>query len=181
MLSALIGRIEALARRLDATPTIEWGTVTGLDPLRVQPGGAAHPLPITPATIYRPRAVGERVLIVTAYRRAIILGRAGGDPASEPGNIEIDGQVYATSGVWSQQTLSSPNVSQDPAYAWTLVKPAPYVPPVGWTFATHLVETSSYTFADTATYIGGNINIRVLNIANVTPTIKLGWRLVRAS
>ena len=181
MLSALIGRIEALARRLDATPTIEWGTVTGLDPLRVQPGGAAHPLPITPATIYRPRAVGERVLIVTAYRRAIVLGRAGGDPASEPGTIEIDGQVYATSGVWPLQTLSNPDISQPPVYAWALSQPAPYVPPVGWTFATHLVETNGYTFADTATYADGYVRIRVLNLANAAPTIKLGWRLVRAS
>ena len=191
MLTPLIDRIETLTRRLDTVPRVEWATVTSLDPLQVRLGGAEQPLPITPATIYRPKAVGERVLLLIAFRRAIVLGVAGGPPdpppppeppaPPPPGHVVIGGQTYATSGVWPEQTLSNPNISQPPVYAWTLIKPAPYVPPVGWTFATHLVTTNGYTFADTAGYNAGNINIRVLNINNSGPTITLGWRLVRAS
>ena len=96
-------------------------------------------------------------------------------------SVEIGGVVYATSGVWPLQTLSNPDISRPPVYAWALSQPAPYVPPVGWTFATHLVETNGYTFADTATYADGYVRIRVLNLPDAAPTIKLGWRLVRAS
>lgn len=182
MLSALVTRIEGLKQRLDRDlPVLHWGTVESLDPLRVRKDHAETAWALTPSTIYRPRAVGERVLLLHIYKRLIILGRAGGDPASEPGTVEIDGQVYATSGVWPQQTLSNPNISQPPVYAWTLVNPAPYVPPVGWTFALHLVESTGYTFVDTGAYADGDIRIRVLSIASTSPKIKLGWRLVRAS
>lgn len=180
MLSALITRIEGLKQRLDRDlPVIHWGTVASLDPLRVRKDHAETAWALTPSTIYRPRAVGERVLLLHIYKRLIILGRAGGDPASEPGTVEIDGQVYATSGAWPEQALSNPNVSKDPVYAWSFVKPAPYVPPVGWTFAVHLVASNGYTAVGTGGYADGDIRVRVININSAAPVITLGWRLVR--
>lgn len=180
MLSALVTRIEALKARLDRDlPVFHWGTVESLDPLRVRKDHAETAWALTPSAIYRPRAVGERVLLLHIYKRLIILGRAGGDPASEPGTVEIDGVVYATSGVWDQQALSSPNVSKDPVFAWTLFKSAPYVPPVGWGFAVHLTASNGYTTVGTGAYVDGTISVRVININSATPTITLGWRLVR--
>lgn len=76
MLDALIDRVADLARRVDAAPTTSWATVTSLDPVRVQLGGHAGPLPVTPAMVYHPRYVGERVLCLLAHRRVTIIGSA---------------------------------------------------------------------------------------------------------
>ena len=105
----------------------------------------------------------------------------GRDINSLSSTVEVDGVVYEASGAWGQQTLSSPNVSQPPVYAWTLSKPAPYVPPVGWTFAVHLTGSNGHTAVGTGAYADGTISVRVININSAAPTIKLGWQLVRAS
>ena len=190
MLTPLIDRIETLTRRLDTVPRVEWVMVTSLDPLQVRLGGAAQPLPITPATIYRPKAVGERVLLLIAFRRAIVLGVAGGPPdpppppeppaPPPPGHVVIGGQTYATSGSWPSETLGATGRAQyAPLYVWSLVKQAPYVPPAGWTFAVHMTATNGHTVVTAASYLDGNITVRVISVGHAGPNVTLGWQLVR--
>lgn len=99
-------------------------------------------------------------------------------PKLPPNTIRIDGVDYAASGAWAQQTLSSPNYSSAPVYAWSLAKTAPYAPPSGWTFAIDLRASDGYTTAGMGSYSSGTINVRVININSAGPTIRLGWRLV---
>lgn len=54
-----------------------FGTITGLDPLRVLLDGDASPLPATPTTITSVQA-GDRVLVLVKGLQRVIVGRIGG-------------------------------------------------------------------------------------------------------
>ena len=97
-----------------------------------------------------------------------------------PNTVVIGGVSYVASGTWAQQTLSNPNSTDGAVYAWTIIKSAPYTAPAGWTFQVFLAFTSGFTSAQTGQVVGGNIEVRVININSNTPTIKLGWRLTKA-
>ena len=160
-------------------PAWHWGTVTELNPLRVRRGGDPSDWPTTPSAIYRPRAVGERVLMLHVYKRLIVLGRAGGDPAG-PDMLEINGQLYRKSGTWEPQQLSNPNYSGNSVYAWTLSKAVPYEPPEGWTFDISMAYTNGFCVVQNAQSGtgGGAIAARLIGLGSQSPTVQLRWKLV---
>ena len=98
MLEALVSRIEALAKKVADTPVFAWATVTSIDPLQITIGGDEKPLEITPAAIYCPADVGERVLVLQVYRRCIILGSAGHPKARWGSAVAPKGWIPITGG-----------------------------------------------------------------------------------
>lgn len=78
ILRPVLDQIAKLWTRLDLMPVIRWGTITQVDPLRVQLDGDIEPLILTPMSIVGGARVGERVICVEQHRRVIILGRAHG-------------------------------------------------------------------------------------------------------
>ena len=98
---------------------------------------------------------------------------------TQPNTLIIGGVAYQASGTWAQQGLSSPTVTAGAVHAWTITKTAPYTPPAGWTFHVFLAFTSGFTSAQTGQVVGGNIQVRVININSSTVDIALGWRLTK--
>ena len=89
--------------------------------------------------------------------------------------VRIGGVDYARSGGWATETLGAPDATYSPSiYVWTLTKTMPYTPPAGYTFAVSCVSSNGYTVAS---YAGGGV--RVITIANSSPTIRLVWQLVK--
>lgn len=127
------------------------------------------------ANAYGTLTAGQRVYVSHQGPALTIVNSPGG---GAPNSIRIDGVDYAASGAWDQQTLSSPNYSSAPVYAWSLAKTAPFTPPTGWGFAVDLRASDGYTTAGMGSLVSGTINVRVININSSSPTIRLGWRLV---
>lgn len=96
MLEALVSRIEALAKKVADMPVFAWATVTSIDPLQITIGGDEKPLEITPAAIYCPADIGERVLVLQVYRRCIILGSAGHPKARWGSAVAVKGWITIT-------------------------------------------------------------------------------------
>jgi len=99
---------------------------------------------------------------------------------TQPNTLIIGGVAYQASGIWPQQALSSPTVTDGAVYAWTVVQTAPYTAPAGYAFQVFLVASTGFTSAQTGYVTGGNIGVRVININSNAPTITLGWRLTKA-
>ena len=95
--------------------------------------------------------------------------------------IVVDGTVYARSGHYeaSQVAYSSPNYSSAPIYIWTVSKTNPFTPPAGWVFKPHVIATSGYTFVEMSDQSSTATAFRLMNIGSNTPSVRLGWTLVK--
>lgn len=87
-LQALVDRLTRISEQLRWMPRSEWGTVTGVAPLRVQLDGDEEPLEGSPSTVIGNLGVGVRVRVELQNRRATVTGR-GDDtdwsPVTVPG------------------------------------------------------------------------------------------------
>jgi len=182
-LNQLRGAVDLIAGAVKRTPTqtapwSEWATVASagaVPTVTLDSDWTQTPRPVA-ANAAGSLVVGWRVLVLHEGTRVTIVSAPA---AAVPLNtLRIDGTDYLASGAWAQQTLSSPNYSSAPVYAWSLAKTAPYAPPSGWTFAIDLRASDGYTTAGMGSYSSGTINVRVININSAGPTIRLGWRLV---
>lgn len=69
----LVDTVSQLSAKVDASPTLQWATVTGTNPVRVRMDGMEEPLAGGVESLADVR-VGDRVLTVLWNRRAIVLG-----------------------------------------------------------------------------------------------------------
>lgn len=75
-LRPLVDRIAELAAALRGVPHFEWGTVTTVNPVRVQLDGDEVPLAGSLSSLVGNLTVGVRVRVELQNRRATIVGRA---------------------------------------------------------------------------------------------------------
>lgn len=64
------------------SPTFQWAAVTSTDPLQITYDGRTEPLAVSPSTLVGGLVAGDRVYVVTYMRRAVIVGKAGGQYVS---------------------------------------------------------------------------------------------------
>lgn len=97
--------VRLLRRQIPSKP--EWGTVTGVAPLRVRPDSAEFPLLDAPENLAGPLLVGDRVMVQLVGRQLIVWGKAGG-PGGAPlyfpslavataANLPVGTQIWVTS------------------------------------------------------------------------------------
>ena len=90
-----------LARLEAAIPSLRWGIVTGVGPLRVQLDGDTGPLADSPDTLVAGLSVGDRVRVILVNRRAMILGRAGGAPRDRLMKLAKKAVSGGTNSTWA--------------------------------------------------------------------------------
>lgn len=98
------------------SPTFQWATVISVDPLHVTYDGRTDPLTVTPSTLVGGLVVGDRVYVVTYMRRAVIVGRAGGQ--ATPAIFRVDSTEITVPGGGSNyiaRTISYPDRGAIPA------------------------------------------------------------------
>jgi hypothetical protein len=78
------------------SPTFQWAAVTSTDPLHVTYDGRADPLAVSPSTLVGGLMVGDRVYVVTYMRRAVIVGKAGGQYVTQHIATATDGLSVTT-------------------------------------------------------------------------------------
>lgn len=188
-LDFLLDTITRLAKRIDAVPTFQWGTVTFDEPLQVRLDNMDEPLPGSLDALVKP-TIGRRVLVMLWNRRAIVVGALRGPdmpvmPDEVPaGYARIGGRLYATSGTipidrhpWALKIA--------PCYATTLYLRPPYTPPEGWFFTVSIAESDGFSFAEVSdtqlTKPNGLIRVRLLQIgsAQEDSISQITWHLTR--
>jgi hypothetical protein len=126
----LASQVAKLKAAVEQVASWRWATVNSISPLRVTPDGDTSPLAEAPDTLVGGLVAGDRVRLVTVARRALILGRAGGQrPSLIPMGGPLWGSVGARPVVLSGSSVVTTDVSGNARV----------------TFATSLVGISSVT------------------------------------
>jgi hypothetical protein len=98
---------------------LKWATVTDDSPLTIRLDGDTGPMLGIPGTLVAPLAVGNRVLVVLItndnpqrkYRRAIIVGVAGGVPNLETRLAAAEAKIAAMEAAWTSWTSTITNIT----------------------------------------------------------------------
>jgi len=95
--------------------------------------------------------------------------------------ITIGGNAYPRSGHYESSSVaySSPTYSSAPIYIWTVTKTNPFTPPAGWVFKPHVITSNGYTFVEMAGQTSTYTTFRMMNINSASPSVRLGWTLVK--
>lgn len=75
--------IQGVKDALRGVPHFRWGIVTATDPLTVRLDADEDPLDGVPSTLVSGLQVGDRVHVLVQNRRAVIIGKAKGQPLPE--------------------------------------------------------------------------------------------------
>ena len=178
-LRAGMNRLAGAVKRTDTTTPLMWGEWAVVEDPNIPSVVLESDWKQTPRPVRN--AAGrleqyQRVYVLHQGPITTIVANPGSMP--EPNTLRIGGVDYPASGVWPQETLGTPEFTDGAVYAWTLTKPLPYTPPSGWQFVVDVRLTSGFTTAAWAAQSGNTV--RVINVGTAAPTIRLGWRLVKA-
>ena len=110
MMPAINRVVEATVRRM--TPWTSWATVAGTDPLAVTLDGADTPMAAVPSTLTSGLAVGDRVYLLSAAGRAVVIGRRGGQV--DTGWVELTPEPgWTIAGAGGYRALSARRVGRE--------------------------------------------------------------------